>query len=190
MKMHTCFSGLLAMLTPSSKKNWKEKKDAERDAFLRRPRRASEARSMFFDPREQTGVRQSLSTRWKRASPGTPLAALPNMHELEISPDHSSEDDEDDRRKLRHDDKTAGNERMGPAGRSFVRTGSDDSLKEVLDSTTNHHRHYRSCLKHVRLSPRGGGEDTDAPRPYAMGSLRESAEREREREGKRAFTFS
>jgi hypothetical protein len=175
-KMPTCFSGLLAALTPSSKKHWKEKKDAERDAFLRRPRRASEARSMFFDPREQTGVRKSLSKGWKKEFPGTPHAASRKMHELEISPDPSSEDDEDDRKKLRHGDKTPGYESMGAAARSFMRTGSDDSLREVLDSTTNQHMHY----KHVLLSPRGGGEDTDA-RPYAMGSLRESAFRARVR---------
>ena len=175
-KMPTCFSGLLAALTPSSKKHWKEKKDAERDAFLRRPRRASEARSMFFDPRERTGVRKSLSKGWKKEFPGTPHAASRKMHELEISPDPSSEDDEDDRRKLRHGDKTPGYESMGAAARSFMRTGSDDSLKEVLDSTTNQHMHY----KHVLLSPHGGGEDTDA-RPYAMGSLRESALRARVR---------
>jgi len=154
-KMPTCFSGLLAALTPSSKKHWKEKKDAERDAFLRRPRRASEARSMFFDPRERTGVRKSLSKGWKKEFPGTPHAASRKMHELEISPDPSSEDDEDDRRKLRHGDKPPGYESMGAAARSFMRTGSDDSLKEVLDSTTNQHRHYKArsqknVLKHKR----------------------------------------
>ena len=103
--------------------------------------------------------------------PGTPHAAShKSLHELEISPDPSSEDDEDDRRNRRHGDKTC-DKTAGyyiSASRSFMRTESDDSLKEVLDSTTNQHKHY----KHVLLSPRGGGEDTDA-RPYAMGSLRE-----------------